>query len=148
MVSWTYKGESFNPESVTTLNGFIYKLTYEYNDKEYYYYGQKSFNSKRKKYFTKKEMLLRTDKRLKNYYYVTKESDWRNKYLGSCKDQRIEDMILVDKEILKIIPQSANAMVNVTYWEAYYIMVNNAIIDEQCLNSNILGSFFRGRIEQ
>lgn len=147
MVSWTYKGESFNPESVTALNGFIYKLTYEYNDKEYYYYGQKSFNSKRKKYYTKKEMLLRTDKRLKNYYYVTKESDWRNKYLGSCKDQRIEDMILVDKEILKIIPQSANAKINLTYWEVYYIMVNNAIIDEQCLNANILNSFFRGRIE-
>lgn len=148
MVSWIYKGESFNPESVTTLNGFIYKLTYEHNDKEYYYYGQKSFNTKKKKYYTQKEMLLRTDKRLKNYYYVTKESDWRNKYLGSCKDQRIEDMILVDKEILKIIPQSANAKINLTYWEAYYIMVNNAIIDDQCLNSNILGSFFRGRIEQ
>ncbi len=87
-MNWIYKGEEFNPEDVSNLYGFIYKLTYEYDDKEFYYIGKKVFNNRTKKYYTKKEMLLRTDKRLKNYYYVTKESDWKHKYLGSCKDRK------------------------------------------------------------
>lgn len=30
-----------------------------------------------------------------------------------------------------------------TYWEMYFLCVNNALIDDNCLNLNILGKFFR-----
>jgi hypothetical protein len=33
-----------------------------------------------------------------------------------------------------------------TYWEMYYIITNDAIIDKYCLNANILNKFHRGRI--
>jgi hypothetical protein len=145
MVTWTYKGESYNPESVDALHGFIYKITYEYDNQEYFYYGKKTFNSVTKKHFGKKELNSIVDKRLKTYRHIKKESSWK-KYSGSCKDERIDSMILVDKEILKIIPYEIDSGINLTYWEVYYIIINNAIIDEHCLNANILNSFYRGRI--
>lgn len=146
-MNWIYKGEEFNPEDVSNLYGFIYKLTYEYDDKEFYYIGKKVFNNRTKKYYTKKEMLLRTDKRLKNYYYVTKESDWKHKYLGSCKDERIKDMILVDKEMLVVIPFETNCAVNHTYCEVKHLVVNDVLTDNRYLNPNIGGTFYRGKIK-
>jgi hypothetical protein len=145
MLLFHFKGESYNPESVEALHGFIYKITYEYNNQEFYYYGKKNFHSTFKKKLGKKELALITDKRLKTYKQIKKENNWRN-YIGSCKDERIKEMILVDKEILKIIPNNQNSSINLTYWEMYYIITNDAIIDKQCLNANILNKFHRGRI--
>ena len=145
-MNWIYKGDTFNPTDVSELYGFIYKLTYEYDDKEYYYIGKKCFNSRTKKKYTKKEMLLRTDKRLKDYYWVVKENDWR-KYLGSCKDERIKDMILVDKEILIVIPIEADCAVNHTYCEVKELILNDVLTDDRYLNANISSTFFRGKIK-
>jgi hypothetical protein len=142
---WIYKGETFNPESVEALYGFIYEITYEIDDKEYYYIGKKLFNSRVKKFYTKKQMVSRTDKRLKNYYYVVKESSWRE-YIGSCKDERIQDMIIVEKEILRIIPMEENMSVNLTYFEVKEQFAKDVLIDNSYLNANISGTFFRGRI--
>jgi hypothetical protein len=145
MLHFHFNGESYNPESVEALHGFIYKITYEHNKEFYYYYGKKNFHSTFKKKLGKKELALITDKRLKTYKQIKKENNWRD-YLGSCKDERIKEMILIDKEILKIIPNSQNSSINLTYWEMYYIITNDAIIDEYCLNANILNKFHRGRI--
>jgi len=145
-MNWIYKGDTFNPTDVSKLYGFIYKLTYEYDDKEYYYIGKKFFNSRTKKKYGKKEMALRTDKRLKDYYWVVKENDWK-KYLGSCKDERIKDMILVEKEILVVIPIEENCAVNHTYCEVKHLVVNDVLTDDRYLNANISNTFFRGKIK-
>ena len=145
-MNWIYKGDTFNPTDVSKLYGFIYKLTYEYDDKEYYYIGKKFFNSRTKKKYGKKEMALRTDKRLKDYYWVVKENDWR-KYLGSCKDERIKDMILVEKKILVVIPFETNCAVNHTYCEVKHLVVNDVLTDDRYLNANISNTFFRGKIK-
>lgn len=145
-MNWIYKGEVFNPENVNSLHGFIYKITYELDNSEYTYYGKKNFNSITKKDLGKKELSLITDKRLKTYKTIKKESDWK-KYSGSCKDIRLESMVMVEKEILKIIPQEDNCKTNLTYWETFFLMLNNVLMDDYSLNGNILGKFYKGRIK-
>jgi len=145
MLEWQYNGGKFNPSDIDSLYGFVYKLTYEYYHQEYIYIGKKNFFDARTKSLTKKELSVITDKRLKTNKTVTKESNWR-KYIGSCKDEKLDDMIIVEKEILKVIPNNPNMKIQLTYWEAYYLFGYDAITSDKCLNGNILGSFFRGRI--
>ena len=76
-MGWIYKGNSITElkDMPKGTIGFIYKIT---NGKTgEYYIGKKNVLSTRKRNFGKKEIALLTDKRLKTYEMITKESDWR-----------------------------------------------------------------------
>lgn len=153
MSHWYYKDEVFNPKELDAY-GFIYKITYEYNEQEFTYLGKKNFYS-----ITEIDSLKSGKPRPNHYKFVNrnrngkrvkreiirKESNWRT-YLGSCKDTRIKDMIVVDCEILKIIPLEDNAKQTLSYWENYYLFTEEVLFDDNNLNGNIQGKWYSGNV--
>ncbi len=117
--------------------GFIYIITLSNNMK---YIGKKNFFSKRKRVFGKKEIAKMSDKRLKTYEYVIKESDWKS-YTGSSELMKVipKNITIVKKEIIDL----ARSNKELTYLELHHQVVNDVLRNDNYYNSNILGKFFR-----
>ena len=72
--------------------GFIYKI--KNTNTGQYYIGKKQVVSVRKKNFGKKKLETLTDKRVKKYEMVSKESDWKtyrssNEIVKTWKDKKL-----------------------------------------------------------
>lgn len=156
-MTWTYKGQlitelSDMPENVF---GFIYKIT---NGKTgEYYIGKKQVLSVRKRNFGKREIAALEDKRMKKYEYVTKESDWKeyrssNKVVKGWFDEnetalnegRNDD--INDRLELRILRFCSNKK-SLTYYELQEQFAHDVLADEDSLNDNLLGKFFRKDLE-
>lgn len=141
-MSWIYKGSyitelSDMPEGTI---GFIYKITN--GETGQYYIGKKNVASIRKRNFGKKESALLTDKRMKRYEMVTKESDWKT-YRSSNKN--VSDWFVNesnDKLHLEIL-RFCTSTKSLTYYELQEQFAHNVLVDEKALNDNLLGKFFR-----
>lgn len=137
---WKYK--NFDLDDYKQLSdepfGFIYKITLS-NGKSYL--GKKNFFTERKVKLGKKELALITDKRLKKYKIVKKESDWQT-YIGSNKELK-EDVAkgvsVVSRDILFI----ARDTKQLTYLETRELFKEGVLEREGFYNDNILGKFFR-----
>lgn len=137
---WKYK--NFDLDGYKQLPdepfGFIYKITLS-NGKSYL--GKKNFFTERKVKLGKKELALITDKRLKKYKIVKKESDWQT-YIGSNKELK-EDVAkgvsVVSRDILFI----ARDTKQLTYLETRELFKEGVLEREGFYNDNILGKFFR-----
>ena len=156
-MTWTYKGQlitelSDMPENVF---GFIYKIT---NGKTgEYYIGKKQVLSVRKRNFGKREIAALEDKRMKKYEMVTKESDWKDyrssnkevkgwfdKNEKALKEDRRDD--INDQLKLEILHFCSNKK-SLTYYELQEQFAHNVLADENSLNDNLLGKFFRKDLE-
>ena len=141
-MGWIYKGNNITelkdmPKGTT---GFVYKIT---NGKTgEYYIGKKNVLSTRKRNFGKKEIALLTDKRLKTYEMITKESDWRY-YRSSNKQVQewFKDTSNSQLE-LRILRFCSNTK-SLTYYELQEQFAHDVLSDEKALNDNLLGKFFR-----
>ena len=133
---WVYSNEIVN-EIPNGMYGFIYRINYT-NGK--CYYGKKLFYSTTKKWLGKKELALQTDKRLKKYRYVSKETKWRE-YEGSSK--LTKDLTIASKEILAY----AMSKRELTYLEIKCLFQVEALEDELCLNENINGVWYRDNLQ-
>jgi hypothetical protein len=141
-MSWTYKGNyitelSDMPEGTI---GFIYKITNGQTGQ--YYIGKKNVASIRKRNFGKKEIALLTDKRMKRYEMVTKESDWKtyrssNKTVSEWFNDSDNDKL--NLEILRFCSTAKS----LTYYELQEQFAHNVLVDENALNDNLIGKFFR-----
>ena len=141
-MSWIYKGSyitelSDMPEGTI---GFIYKITNGQTGQ--YYIGKKNVASIRKRNFGKKEIALLTDKRMKRYEMVTKESDWKtyrssNKTVSEWFDDKSNDKLHL--EILRFCTTAKS----LTYYELQEQFAHNVLVDENALNDNLIGKFFR-----
>jgi hypothetical protein len=141
-MSWTYKGNyitelSDMPEGTI---GFIYKITN--GETGQYYIGKKNVASIRKRNFGKKEIALLTDKRMKRYEMVTKESDWKtyrssNKTVSEWFNDSDNDKL--NLEILRFCSTAKS----LTYYELQEQFAHNVLVDENALNDNLIGKFFR-----
>ena len=156
-MTWTYKGQlitelSDMPENVF---GFIYKITNGKTDE--YYIGKKQVLSVRKRNFGKREITALEDKRMKKYEYVTKESDWKeyrssNKVVKGWFDEnetalnegRNND--INDRLELRILRFCSNKK-SLTYYELQEQFAHDVLADEDSLNDNLLGKFFRKDLE-
>ena len=156
-MTWTYKGQlitelSDMPENVF---GFIYKITNGKTDE--YYIGKKQVLSVRKRNFGKREIAALEDKRMKKYEYVTKESDWKeyrssNKVVKGWFDEnetalnegRNDD--INDRLELRILRFCSNKK-SLTYYELQEQFAHDVLADEDSLNDNLLGKFFRKDLE-
>lgn len=117
--------------------GFIYRIV-DQDGKEYI--GQKTLLSKRKKKFGKKKLAELTDKRLKTYELIIKESNWLT-YTGSNKElnENIKDGTKISKEILKF----CFAKKQMSYYEIKYMMIHGVIEPgNNSYNGNILGRYY------
>ncbi len=141
-MSWIYNGSYVTEVGDMPKNtiGFIYKIT---NGKTgQYYIGKKNIYTTRKRKFGKKEIAQITDKRLKHYEMITKESDWKE-YRSSNKI--VQDWFKDknnDQLELRILRFCSNTK-SLTYYELQEQFAHNVLGDESALNDNLLGKFFR-----
>lgn len=144
MMFWEYEGNKIKTinDFPTDAVGFIYCITFSNGKK---YIGKKNLYTTRKKHFGKKQLALITDKRLKTYELITKESDWKT-YNGSQKDVKLvlknKETVISKKEILYI----CNSLKKLTYFELKALIVEGCLEKEEYYNDNILGKFFRSEI--
>lgn len=140
-MDWTYKGDvvtSINDMPSDTF-GFIYKIVN--NKTKEYYIGKKQVVSIRKRKFGKRELAKITDKRLKKYEMVRKEAKWQtyrssNGGVKSWFDDKGSDVDL-------IILMYCKTKKELTYYELQEQVVHKVLLDDKCLNDNILGKFYR-----
>jgi hypothetical protein len=123
--------------------GFVYLIEASNGKK---YVGQKTLISKRKRKFGKRESAKVTDKRLKLYEVVRKESNWKE-YTGSNKElnEDIENGMYCTKYILHY----AFSKKQLGYIETRELFVRDVLNkDSNYYNSNILGKYYRKDLEK
>jgi hypothetical protein len=152
-MGWSYQGRPITelsdmPEGTF---GFIYKIT---NGKTgQYYIGKKQVVSIRKRNFGKKEIAALEDKRMKKYEMVQKESNWKDyrssnptvqlwfhEHEHALQTENQEE--LNDTLDLKIL-RFCNSKKSLTYYELQEQFNHDVLLDENSLNDNLLGKFFR-----
>lgn len=124
--------------------GFVYKITNGRTGE--YYIGKKQVVSVRKRNFGKREIAELTDKRVKKYEMVTKESDWRfyrssNETVKKWFEDQTNDTLSL--EILRFCSNKKS----LTYYELQEQFSHDVLGDERSLNDNLLGKFFRKDLE-
>jgi len=116
--------------------GFIYKISNKITSQ--YYIGKKQVVSFRKKNFSKKKLSTITDKRVKKYEMVSKESDWKT-YRSSNSVVKNWNEDEIQLEILRFCKSKKS----LTYYELHEQFYYNVLADTNSLNDNLIGKFFR-----
>ena len=116
--------------------GFIYKISNKITGQ--YYIGKKQVVSVRKKNFGKKKLSTITDKRVKKYEMVSKESDWKT-YRSSNSVVKSWNEDEIELEILRFCKSKKS----LTYYELQEQFYYNVLADTNSLNDNLIGKFFR-----
>jgi len=143
-MSWIYKGKEFTELCIPENSvGFIYIMTAIIDGKSVAYIGKKNFYSNTKKHFTKKQLLLSTDKRVKKYSRVIKPNFINYYSSNEVLKSAHKSGIIIKKEILMICYSTSE----LTYQECKFLFCNDCITDDKYLNSNILGRFFRNNLK-
>lgn len=117
--------------------GFIYRIV-DQSGKEYV--GQKQFYTKRKKHFGKKKLAEITDKRVKTYEHIVKESNWLD-YTGSNKElnENIKSGTTYTKQILEFCFNKKQ----LSYFEMKHMILRGVIEPgNNSYNGNILGKYY------
>lgn len=122
--------------------GFVYMIEFENGHR---YIGKKSFFSNRKRKFGKKEIAKLTDKRLKKYEIVKKESNWRT-YTSS--NPIVNSRIKNGEDYQKYVICLAKDKKHLSYLEEQELHRNYVLWDDQYLNDNIAGKYFKSDIER
>ena len=132
--------------------GFIYRVTHLPTKKKYI--GKKVLFFERNVKLGKRELQALKEERkaagiggrLPAKKKVVKESDWKE-YYGS--QEEIKKLVRYSKpedwtrEILDFVPTKKL----LTYYEIKHIFINNALEDNDFLNDNILGKFYKKDFE-
>jgi hypothetical protein len=154
MIKWLWEGDHVNdadiPESAV---GFIYMIEHIPTGK--YYIGKKSLYSIRNLKIGKRELQRIKEERkeagirgsLPKKKQVKKESDWRD-YMSSNKwiKEQVSDGNELDFK--KKILQFCHSTKALTYYELHWQFKYNVLADENSLNDNLLGKFFRKDLEK
>jgi hypothetical protein len=136
MIQWLWEGNHIKdaevPESAV---GFIYMIEHIPTGK--YYIGKKNLKAKR---------TLPPLKGKKRKRKVIKESDWK-KYMSSNQWIKEEVSNGGEENFKKKILQFCYSAKALTYYELYWQFKYNVLADENSLNDNLLGKFFRKDLE-
>ena len=132
MIQWLWEGNHIKDEEIAeSAVGFIYMIEHIPTGK--YYIGKKNLKAKR---------TLPPLKGKKRKRKVIKESDWR-KYMSSNQWIKEEVSNGGEENFKKKILQFCYSAKSLTYYELYWQMKYNVLADENSLNDNLLGKFFR-----
>lgn len=127
--------------------GFIYKITHK--ESKRYYIGKKFLYSETNVKLGVKETknlpIQRGRKPTKKK--VIKESNWKD-YWGSNKEFLEYKKNKQDDEFKREILHICNSKLELTYWETHYLFINSVLFDDLSYNSNILGKFYKGKLEE
>ena len=135
MSNWIYKKQEFTdiPEGAI---GFVYVIAIN----GCFYYGKKNFYSKRNVPKGKRELAAQDGRASKKKLVVT-ESNWRT-YCSSSES--IKALVLKGHEPYREILSICYSMKELSFKESKYIF--NAIQDENNLNDNVQGKYFKEEI--
>lgn len=136
---WTYQGKEYKEVHDSSLQGFIYKITYTdpKTKEEFQYIGKKQFFAKRTVRKGKKALAAMTDKRGSKKVTTVKESDWKT-YQSSNQFLKKIDPKFLKKEIISFCQDAMQC----TYLEVKYQMTHEVLESPKWLNGNILGKLF------
>ena len=143
-MNWLYNEQEITDISQFPQNafGFVYEVITPEGKK---YIGKKVLFHNRKQKLTKKELALYTGRgRKPTHKTIQKESDWK-KYIGSntkLKNQIAEGEVIKENLKRQILEIGFNKK-HLTYLETKYLFCNNVLENEEYINDNILGKFFR-----
>ncbi len=131
-MSWLHEGNIVTEEDVPVgAVGFVYKIIHTPTGR--YYIGKKSLTS------TRKLAPLKGQKRKR---IVTKSSDWEKYYSSNdwikeqVKDGKAEEF---SREII----QYCFSKKSLTYYEIYWQFQYNVLADDNAINENLMGKFYR-----
>lgn len=131
-MNWLYEGNIVTEEDVPVgAVGFVYKIIHTPTGR--YYIGKKSLTS------TRKLAPLKGQKRKRT---VTKSSDWE-KYYSS--NDWIKEQVKEGKadEFSREIIQYCFSKKSLTYYEIYWQFQYNVLADDNAINENLMGKFYR-----
>ena len=131
---WLYKNKEINSieDMPADTFGFVYLVTHTPSGKKYL--GKKQLISNR---------TLPPLKGTKRKRKVQKESDWKT-YYGSQTE--VKQLVKESKDMLEFVREIrifASTKKQLTYFETKLQFVNEVLENDEYLNSNILGKFFR-----
>lgn len=131
-MSWLHEGNIVTEEHVPIgAVGFVYKIVHTPTGR--YYIGKKSLTS------TRKLAPLKGQKRKRT---VTKSSDWEKYYSSNdwIKEQVKEGKA---EEFSREIIQYCFSKKSLTYYEIYWQFQYNVLADDNAINENLMGKFYR-----
>jgi hypothetical protein len=131
-MSWLHDGNIVTEDHVPIgAVGFVYKIVHIPTGR--YYIGKKSLTS------TRKLAPLKGQKRKRT---VTKSSDWE-KYYSS--NDWIKEQVKEGKsdEFSREIIQYCFSKKSLTYYEIYWQFQYNVLADDNAINENLMGKFYR-----
>jgi hypothetical protein len=148
-MNWLYENKEITEEVIPEeAAGFVYKITHIPTGK--YYIGKKSLESVRTVKIGKRELEKIKEERkaagiggrapLKKK--VRKVSDWGTYYSSNewIKEQIKEGNA---SDFQREIIQFCNSKKSLSYYEVYWMFKYDILSDENCLNGNISGKFYR-----
>ena len=131
-MNWLCEGNIVTEEDVPVgAVGFVYKIIHIPTGR--YYIGKKSLTS------TRKLAPLKGQKRKRT---VTKSSDWEKYYSSNdwIKEQVKEGKA---EEFSREIIQYCFSKKSLTYYEIYWQFHYNVLADDNAINENLMGKFYR-----
>jgi hypothetical protein len=131
-MSWLYEENIVTEEHVPIgAVGFVYKIIHTPTGR--YYIGKKSLTS------TRRLAPLKGQKRKRT---VTKSSDWEKYYSSNdwIKEQVKEGKT---EEFSREIIQYCFSKKSLTYYEIYWQFHYNVLADDNAINENLMGKFYR-----
>jgi len=146
MAPWTYDNTLIlsTNQIPTGVIGFVYIITHTPSGKKYI--GKKNLYNERRIPMGKRELKAWTKPGTKPKKKVSiKESNWKSYYssnawiLEQVKNGHDADF---KREIL----QWCYTKIDLTYQECRYQFIHNVLKDDNYLNDNILGKFYKGKV--
>lgn len=131
-MNWLCDGNIVTEEDVPVgAVGFVYKIIHTPTGR--YYIGKKSLTS------TRRLAPLKGQKRKR---IVTKSSDWEKYYSSNdwIKEQVKEGKA---EEFSREIIQYCFSKKSLTYYEIYWQFQYNVLADDNAINENLMGKFYR-----
>ena len=143
---WYYNKKTFSDDMIPEgAVGFVYMMRLQVDGVTKFYIGKKLFYSTRKVKLGKKELALRTDKRLKNYKEVS-TLNYQNYYSSNAT---IKEAHKNGEVITRVILKICYSKIELTYQEVRYQFKMDVLETDMYLNDNILGKFFKnGKISK
>jgi hypothetical protein len=144
MNPWWYNSKEFTDNMIPEgAYGFIYAIKITIDEQQKTYIGKKNFYSNRRVKKGKKELALMEDKRGSKYKEVKKLN--YQKYCSSNKI--IKEAVKNGAKIKRFILKICYSKMELTYQETRYLFKLDVLQDDKYLNDNILGRFYRSKIE-
>lgn len=148
-MNWLYENKEITEEVIPEeAAGFVYKITHIPTGK--YYIGKKSLESVRTVKIGKRELeKIKEERKAAGIggrapvkKKVRKVSDWGTYYSSNewIKEQIKEGN---SSDFQREIIQFCNSKKSLSYYEVYWMFKYDILSDDNCLNGNISGKFYR-----